>query len=447
VRTRTTVIVSIAILLVAARAEADGALRIETLEERTWSAAVSALQHDRNSEGKTIHVIVRENDGARATCGTYKIGLDVASAEAFQSEGCDPSNNATALRLVHRSALFEHGDPVPKPRQPHIVAQRTQTGEAQGGASSSAESAVDCAVSVKPFIRDLENGGRIDLVPGRYGMKTRNGDIVVKPTEDGWVFHAPKGTSSVVEYYVTDLKKGEVVLNDRVSMNCSVHTSSGSGLPPPSDPMTAPTIAPTETLQIKPYEPPSDSDNGTESEHRGASGSWQGYSVTANFGTGSAFMRGSGVRFANNSHSTDLNSLGMHDSAGPVLLASIAYERPGMYGSVGAAAAMTAMNNRTLWNFGVSSVVAGALHLGDVSLYLGPDVQIGNYQVSADSSQTLTYGSPLQFSLGGAAGGRYHVRNEKTGKVDYVLGLELVAPVAGPSPWFLTAQIAFGSGK
>src|SRR5437763_8005059 len=127
-------------------------------------------------------------------------------------------------------------------------------------------------------------------------MKTRNGDVVVKPTEDGWVFHAPRGTSAVVEYYVTDLQKGEVVLNDRVSMNCSVHTSSGTGLPPP-DPISPPS----ETLSIKPYEPPPDADGSPESEHRSPSGTWQGYAVTANFGVGSAFMRGSGVRFANDS--------------------------------------------------------------------------------------------------------------------------------------------------
>jgi len=158
-------------------------------------------------------------------------------------------------------------------------------------------------------------------------------------------------------------------------------------------------------------------------------------------------MQTSGVRFRNDSGTTDAAGLGIHDSAGPAAHVAVAYERPGVYGSVGLQTAMTSMSHRTLWNFGVNSVIAGALHLGDVSLYLGPDVQLGTYQASADSSATLAYGSPVQFSLGAAAGGRYHVRNEKTGKIDYVLGLEVVAPVAGPQPWFLTAQIAFGSGK
>ena len=105
------------------------------------------------------------------------------------------------------------------------------------------------------------------------------------------------------------------------------------------------------------------------------------------------------------------------------------------------------MSHRTLWHFGVSSVVAASLHLSDVTLYLGPNVQAGTYQVSTDTSETLAYGSRVQLSLGGAAGARYHIRDEKTGRLAYVVGVELLAPVAGPSPWFLTAQIAFGSGK
>ena len=431
-----------AVVLAGRSASAGEALRIETLEERTWSAAVAALQHDRASEGHVIHVIVRESDGTRLHCGTYAIGLDLASSEAFQSEGCDHTTDSTALRLVHRAALFDHDDAVSRPRAPRVVASRTQTGEASGGAKSGAESAVDCAVTVRPFIRDLENGGRIDLAPGRYGLRTKGDEVKVKPTEDGWTFLAPRGSSSVVEYFVTDLRKGEVVLNDRVSMNCSVQTSTGTGTGVPY----TPPITTNEALVVKPYEPP-DGDNGADGDRHVPSGPWMGQAVTANFGIGSAFMRTTGVRFGNNGGSTDAQGLGLHDSAGPALVASVAYERPGIYGSIGLGAAETSLSHRTLWHFGATSVVAAALHLGDVTLYLGPNVQMGTYQASSDSSETLAYGSRVQFSLGGAAGARYHVRDDKTGKLAYVLGVELVAPVAGPSPWFLTAQVAFGSGK
>lgn len=439
---------SIALLLatlVSRRASAGEALRIETLEERTWAAAVAALQHDRASEGHVIHVVVRDNDGARLHCGTYAIGLDVASSEAFQSEGCDQATDTTALRLIHRSALFDHdhGDGISHPRAPRIVASRTQTGEASGGAKNGAESAVDCTVSVHPFIRDLENGNRIALVPGRYTLRAKSDDVKVVPAGDGWTFVAPRGTSTTVEYFVTDAHKNDVVLNDRVSMNCSVTTSAGSS----SSSVPSTTVVTTSVpLTTKPYEPP-EADTDRESGGRAPFGPWQGLAMTANFGIGSAFMRTSGVRFANNAGSTDARGLGIHDAAGPSILVSAAYERPGLYGSLGVTASETSLSHRTLWHFGASSVVGAALHLSDVTLYLGPSVQAGTYQASADGSSSLGYGSPLQFSLGGAAGARYHVRDAQTGNLAYVLGAELLAPVAGPSPWFLTAQIAFGAGK
>jgi hypothetical protein len=438
---------SIALLLTAlasGTAAAGEALRIETLEERTWSAAVAALQHDRASEGHVVHVVVRDNDGTRLHCGTYAIGLDVASSEAFQSEGCDQATDTTALRLIHRAALFEHqnGDAFSHPRAPRIVASRTQTGEASGGAKNGAESAVDCTVTVHPFIRDLENGSRIALAPGRYALRAKSDDVKVMPTEDGWTFVGPRGTTTTVEYFVTDAHKNEVVLNDRVSMNCSVTTSGGSASAVPY----TPPITTNVPLTTKPYEPP-EADGDADSNGHSASGAWRGQAMTVNLGIGSAFMRPSGVRFGNNVGDTDGRGLGLHDAAGPSLLASAAYERPGLYGSFGVAASEASLSHRTLWHFGASSVVAAALHLSDVTLYLGPNVQAGTYQASSDTSSSLAYGSPLQFSLGGAAGARYHVRDEKTGRLAYVLGVELVAPVAGPSPWFLTAQIAFGSGK
>ncbi|HEY8076353.1 MAG TPA: hypothetical protein VIF62_19645, partial [Labilithrix sp.] len=331
-RTRIVVIGSVALLLVAARAAAGETLRIETLEERSWSSAVAALQKDRASEGKVIHVVVRESDGTRVKCGSYAIGLDVASAEAFQSEGCDATSDSTALRLVHRSALFDHSESVSKPRAPRIVASRTQTGEASGGAKNGVESTVDCQVTVHPFIRDLENGARIELTPSHYALHTKSDDVRVKPTDDGWVFVAPRGTTSVVHYTVTDSKKGEVVLDDRVSMNCSAQSQVGTSLPPEPEPIPR---AP-ESLEVKPYEPPPDADRAND--ERRASGSWDGYGVTANLGIGSAFMRTTGVRYGNDAGGMDANALGLHDSAGPVVLASVAYERPGLYGAFGASA-------------------------------------------------------------------------------------------------------------
>jgi hypothetical protein len=58
-------VAGLSVATVGVRARADSQLRIETVEERTWPAAVAALQRDMKSEGRVIHVAVREADGTR----------------------------------------------------------------------------------------------------------------------------------------------------------------------------------------------------------------------------------------------------------------------------------------------------------------------------------------------------------------------------------------------
>jgi hypothetical protein len=438
---------AIAISCVAHLAHADAELRIETIEDHSWPASVASLQRDLKSEGRIVHVAVKETDGTRVKCGTYDIELDHAASEAFQIGICDTWTDATPLKLVHRAALFDHGEVVSRPRAPRIVARRTQSGEAAGGAKPAAESAVDCTVNVRPFIRDLENGGRVQLSPGRYGLRTKNADVRVLESGDGWTFVAPRGTSRTAEYFVVDQQSGEVVLNDKVTMNCSVQTSAGSGGPPPETRESqdgfrtkAYTPGPEETDHARPSEEPD-----RPREHAGLP--WNGHATTFNLGVGTAIMQPESVRFANDAGRADAESLGLHSAGGVSVLVGVGYERPGLYGSIGASIAATTFGHRTLWNFGATSVVAPALHLGDTALYLGPAVNVGTYQASAESTESLAYGSTVQFTLGGAAGARFHIRDESTGKLDYVLGFELVAPVAGPAPWFLMAQLALGSGK
>jgi hypothetical protein len=421
----TTVLV---VALAATSARAD-ALRIETLEDHTWPASVAALQKDRDSEGRVVHVVVKDGDGARLHCGTYAVGLDAAGAEAFTIEGCEDATDSTALRLTHRSALFEHGDVVSKPRAPRITASRQQTGAASGGAKTGAESAVDCQVTVHPFIRDLENGGRVDLAPGRYALMTKSDSVAAKPTDNGWILVAPRGTNMTVEYSVTDLRKDEVVLTDRVTMNCSVQTASGTG----------------EVVPARVVHDTSTHDGADTAEPDGKPGlPWSGQAITANFGLGSAVMRTSSIKFVNADSVNDPSALGIHDAAGPLAVVGIAYERPGIYSSLSGAIAASPMSHRTLWYFGASSVIAAALHLGDTALYLGPNVSLGTYQLSADTSQALAYTSKAALSAGAAAGVRFHLRDDKTGKLNTVIGGEIVAPIAGPSPWLFVASIAFG---
>jgi len=70
-----------------------------------------------------------------------------------------------------------------------------------------------------------------------------------------------------------------------------------------------------------------------------------------------------------------------------------------------------------------------------VTLYLGPNVQAGTYQVSTDTSETLAYEvacssrSAVQRALATTSATRRP-------QLAYVVGVELLAPVAGPSPWF-----------
>src|SRR5207244_5872176 len=139
-----------------------------------------------------------------------------------------------------------------------------------------------CDVTVRPVTRDHENGGRTDLVPGRYGLRTRTDEVKVKPADDGWTFLAPRGTSSIVEYFVTDLQKGEVVLNDRVSMNCSVHTSAGSGNHEPTWTQTP--------MPTKRYEPAPEPAHVPDPERRTSAQAGQGCAFTANLGLGSAVV-------------------------------------------------------------------------------------------------------------------------------------------------------------
>src|SRR5262249_15147545 len=70
--------------LVTTRAHAEG-LRIETQEHGSWAASVAALQVDRDSEGRTLHVHVRDGEnGRRLRCGTYTLSLDGNARDAFE---------------------------------------------------------------------------------------------------------------------------------------------------------------------------------------------------------------------------------------------------------------------------------------------------------------------------------------------------------------------------
>src|SRR5690348_7215316 len=99
------VVGAIAVLFIASSAHADG-LSLATEEYGPWPNAVAALQTELHSEGRAVHVVVRDGAGEIARCGTYSLTLAAPGGAAFVVGACDPSTGATELVLAHRTALF-----------------------------------------------------------------------------------------------------------------------------------------------------------------------------------------------------------------------------------------------------------------------------------------------------------------------------------------------------
>src|SRR5581483_11223203 len=82
-------------------------LQVSTEEYPTWPAAVAARQADRHSEGRVVHVVVRDAGNERIPCAGYSLGLDAVARAAFVVGACDSRTLATEVRLARRSALFD----------------------------------------------------------------------------------------------------------------------------------------------------------------------------------------------------------------------------------------------------------------------------------------------------------------------------------------------------
>lgn len=101
-------VLALATALCAGPALADG-LVVHPLEHNSWTESVAALQRDASSEGRVIHVAVRDDAGRTLPCGGYTLRLDPVAARAFTVGECDLETNATAIRLTQRAALFASG--------------------------------------------------------------------------------------------------------------------------------------------------------------------------------------------------------------------------------------------------------------------------------------------------------------------------------------------------
>jgi hypothetical protein len=426
----------LAIGLASRAARADD-LRIETIEHGTWPAAVAHLQRDRDSEGSTVHVVVKDDQNQRLKCGTYSLAMDPASAEAFTTAGCDEDTNATSIRLIRRSALFTHDDRVPHPRAPRIQAQRVQVAAAAGGAQQSGGSVVSCTADVRPFIDNLESGSRAALTPGRYELRVKNPDVDVTPVEGGWrlVSHAT-GTADVV-YDVYDGKRNEVVFHDHVRMACEGDASASPG-------ETQPPVHSIEPARVTALIDEGSSHDGAGSEGpAGTRKEWNGHAWTLNVMAGPAYMRPSGLNFSSGGVTEAASVFGLNDVAATAVGISGSYERPGIYTSIGGQLAYVKVNDWSLIEYGVMSTVAAALHISDTTLYLGPHVALGSYTLGGVSG--TNWSTPAGFSLGAATGVRVHFRDQSNNA--WVVGGEVVAPVVGGAPWLFLASIGFGGAR
>lgn len=413
---------------------ADG-LRVETIDQGTWPAAVADLQRDPHSEGRLVRVVAKDDSGQRLRCGTYGLALEGAGAEAFQVVGCDSETNATGVRLLKRSALFDHDDSIARPRAPRITVTRVQSGSAAGGASQSGGSIVSCTAEVHPFIDDLESSRRVPVTPGRYELRVKRDDVEIKPLADGWRLVARNGGAAVIDYEIFDGKRNEIVIRERVTLLCG--GGNAAAAPEPASPPPT-TVAAAPVPAIDPPAPQRERPIDVERANR----PWGGHGWTVSLFGGSAFMRPAGLPFGNGSDTQDASIFGLRNVAAPVFGLNASYERPGIYSSLGGHVGWVGTSNATLVAYGASSTVAAALHIGDTTIYLGPHVDIGSYQLVGLGT---SWGTPAAVSVGAAAGLRLHLRDED-GKA-WVFGGEIVAPATGSAPWLFVASIGWGGAR
>ncbi len=418
----------VASAFVARSARADG-LKIETVEHGAWGRSVAAMQTDIHSEGSAVHVLVRDGSGRELLCSEYTLALDPDGAHAFHNEGCDPTTNQTTLGLVRRGALFDHDEGISRPRTIDIAATRVETAQAGGGARVEAQSNVSCTADVQPFLPDLENGSRAALSPDRYKLEVHDDDVHVTRDGSHWKLSRAMGGPRSAAYDVVDLKTGDVVLRDRVTLGCGASTSrdDSSG----TDATTV-TIVRTDDMTT------------TTDDSQHASKSWEGHAWSMNVAAGVALLRPKGLQLQNSNGIVDPVELGVHNTAATAIAMNFVYERPWLYASVGPNMAFASQNGRTLLSFGGGATVGLSLHFGPFSAYVGPNLAITSYQLTGENSAHLEWGTKADVGLGAASGLRVHIKAD--GASTAILGIDVIAPVAGNQPLFIMASLGWGAG-
>jgi hypothetical protein len=392
-------------------------LMIDTVEHGRWALTIAALQLDLHSEGEKVHVLVRDAHGW-SPCGTYALTLDAAGIAAFDIGECDPSTSATELTLVHRAALFDHGDAPPRPREIEISATLVENVQVAGGAHVTAGSAVWCTAEVQPFLPDLENGIRVALTPDRYRLSVSDGQVRITHDATHWTLARVPGGPTLIGYDIEDSLSGQLVLHGAVALGCA-HADDPVIAPPVHD-----VVGTLATARPKP---------------------WGGHALSVGLLHGLSVLQPSGLQFKNATGSIAASALGLRDTAAGALGIDITYERPWLFVSGAFASAMAPLADRTLYALVGWLSIGTTLKAGPCGFYAGANLAVSSYQLSGQGSALLEWKSEAELGVGAATGMRVHLRGRGVGMA--VLGLDLSAPIVGQQPWFVVASLGGGFGR
>lgn len=235
-------------------------LVVETLQGGRLVDWIIAAQRNPAYEGQAVQVVVRHNTPSRdlEVCGRYQIQLDPVTSKAFEIGPCDPQTNATLLRLLSRSPLFEtQSGPVPRPREDiQVGAVVTFGGMETAGSRPEFESTTSCVIQERVFERNIlhPEEAPFEYSPPAYRLIPLDPDVQVQPAQNGWLLSRPfvRGQPARgVPYEVQDAQ-GRVVLRDRMSkpLQCNEAEAHQEEAPPPVNP------PPSEPPPSEPPPPP-----------------------------------------------------------------------------------------------------------------------------------------------------------------------------------------------
>lgn len=197
-------------------------VRVTSADGRDWFEVMSDLAESLDSQGTSVALCARQDSGRCAPCGAYVLSFDAIGAAAFEVGACDPATGATYVRLVDRSALFDHTHAVPVPRPIAIYAALARSATTERVTPRAAGSGVACSVSIRPYVRDLEHGVIVPLLPDAYDVRVARMRAQVDPSADGsFVISSTDGAGTELSYDVIERATGAVVLVGHATLSCT----------------------------------------------------------------------------------------------------------------------------------------------------------------------------------------------------------------------------------